>query len=100
MTGPWRDDFGGFDMRSDMYVLVSVLLGTVTGDGRGVGRPPTDAEVRVAVERCLPYMEREGVAWIEGRGCMSCHHFAFTIWTHHEARGRGIAVDGAKLDDW
>src|SRR5262245_60128352 len=55
---------------------------------------------RRAVERSLPYLEREGVAWIEKRACLSCHHVPFLLWSFREARDRGLAVDGKKLAQW
>src|ERR1044071_1914839 len=60
-------------------------------------KPPPDAEVRKAVERSLPYLEREGVAWIEKHDCISCHHVSFLLWSHNAAKSAGIAVDQAKL---
>lgn len=59
-----------------------------------------EASIRRAVERSLPYLEREGVAWIRQRDCLSCHHVPFLLWSHEEARARGFAVDGKKLAEW
>lgn len=72
----------------------------------GVGlaaSPPAgiEAEVRQeaqsAVRRALPFLEREGIAWMEGRvsvqegqGCVSCHHVGYALWSHKEARQAGI----------
>ena len=39
---------------------------------------------RRAIERSLPYLEREGVAWIEKRACLSCHHVPFLLWSFRE----------------
>ena len=65
----------------------------------GDDRVPTGA-VRKADARSLPYLEKEGVAWIEKRNCLSCHHVPFLLWSHNEARARGITVDQKKLDGW
>lgn len=62
--------------------------------------PPPASDVRKAIERSLPFIEKEGVAWKEKRKCSSCHHVPFMIWSHNEARAKGIAVDAAKLDSW
>ena len=61
---------------------------------------PITAEVRRAAERSLPYLEREGIAWIKERGCMSCHTFSFTVWSHQEAQRCDVAVDETKLAEW
>jgi squalene-hopene/tetraprenyl-beta-curcumene cyclase len=58
------------------------------------------AEVRGAVERSLPYLEREGVAWIEQHDCLSCHHVPLLLWSHNAAKLAGIAVDEVKLTRW
>jgi len=55
---------------------------------------------RAAVERSLPFLEKEGVAWIEKRGCNSCHVVTFMLWSHEEARAKGIPVDLQKLAGW
>ncbi len=55
---------------------------------------------RAAVERSLPNLEQGGLAWMDTRGCMSCHTFAFTLWSFQAAKQRGFAVDQAKLDNW
>ncbi len=61
---------------------------------------PTAADVRAAAERGLASLEKRGVAWITERKCVSCHTVAFTLWSHNEARRRGLAVDADKLAGW
>jgi len=58
------------------------------------------ADVRQAVERSLPFLEKGGVAWMKDRKCASCHHVTFMVWSHREALDRGFAVDVANLDEW
>ena len=62
--------------------------------------PPSDAAVREAVSRSLPFLEKEGVAWMNDRGCMSCHHVPFLLWSHRAAQAHGLAVDDKKLTEW
>jgi squalene-hopene/tetraprenyl-beta-curcumene cyclase len=57
-------------------------------------------DARTAVERSLPYLEKEGLAWIRNRKCLSCHVVTFMLWSHEEARAKGIPVDSKKLADW
>jgi squalene-hopene/tetraprenyl-beta-curcumene cyclase len=59
-----------------------------------------DAAVRAAVARTLPYLEKEGVAWMNVRGCMSCHHVPLLLWSHRSAQARGFTVDSQKLAEW
>ena len=65
-----------------------------------VALPVTTAQVRNAVVRSLPFLEKEGVAWMDKRKCIACHHGPFLLWSHNEARRRGFAVDRKKLDAW
>ena len=62
--------------------------------------PPSDIAVREAVSRSLPFLEKEGVAWINDRGCMSCHHVPFLLWSHRAAQAHGLTVDDKKLAEW
>ena len=61
---------------------------------------PSDAVVREAVSRSLPFLEKEGVAWMNDRGCMSCHHVPFLLWSHRAAQTHGLTVDAQKLAEW
>jgi hypothetical protein len=61
---------------------------------------PAPAEVRRAVERGLAFLAKEGIAWMEQRKCIACHHGAFLLWSHNEARQRGFDVDAKKLGAW
>src|SRR3954471_16021683 len=61
---------------------------------------PTDAQVRTAIQSSLPFLQREGVAWMNERKCMSCHTVTFMLWSFNLARSRGIDIDDAKLAEW
>jgi squalene-hopene/tetraprenyl-beta-curcumene cyclase len=37
---------------------------------------------------------------MQERKCIACHHGAFLLWSHNEARLRGFDVDAKKLDAW
>ncbi|MEI8380512.1 MAG: prenyltransferase/squalene oxidase repeat-containing protein [Planctomycetota bacterium] len=62
--------------------------------------PPSDAVVLQAVARSLPFLEKEGVAWMHERDCISCHHVPFLLWSHRAAQSRGLTVDARKLAEW
>lgn len=64
------------------------------------GEAPTAGEVRAAVARSLPYLEQEGAAWMKQRACISCHQVPAMLWSLHEARRGGVAVDAERVARW
>src|ERR1700716_556349 len=56
-----------------------------------------DAAVRDAVSRSLPLLEKEGVAWMKDRRCMSCHHVPLMLWSHRSAQAHGFRANSEKL---
>jgi hypothetical protein len=63
-------------------------------------QPVAPQEVRRAVEKALPWIEKEGLAWLDQRKCMSCHHGPLLIRCHEEASRHGFNIDDAKLAAW
>lgn len=59
-----------------------------------------DTAVRDAVSRSLPFLEKDGVAWMKDRRCMSCHHVPLLLWSHRSAQAQGFTVDSQKLAEW
>ena len=55
--------------------------------------------MRAAIGRSLPFLESEGVAWKETKGCTSCHHVPMMIWTHHEAEKHGFTINKAAVEE-
>lgn len=80
-------------------VVALCCLGSMIAAIRAEDRV-SDAEVREVVSRSLPFLEKEGVAWMNERGCMSCHHVPLLVWSHRAARSFGLAVDTKKLAEW
>jgi hypothetical protein len=60
--------------------------------------PATESQVRAAVRRGSSFLEKEGVAWLNGRKCIACHHGAWMVWGLTEARRAGIDFDEQKLN--
>ena len=60
---------------------------------------PAD-QVPQAVARSLPFLDKEGTAWMTARKCIACHHVPYLIWTHQEATARGFTIDRQKLQAW
>ncbi len=50
-----------------------------------------------AVERALPWLEEEGVWWIEEKKCASCHHSSLFVWAKDLALEAGIGLDEPNL---
>src|SRR5881628_1617989 len=57
------------------------------------------AEVRRAVERGLPFLEKSSAAWRSERKCVTCHQVPFAVWALTAGKERGFAVDTAKAAD-
>ncbi len=84
-------------------LFISVFLvgaGVSENDAFGI------ADIRKAIKKSLPYLEKDGIAWMEGRisiqngdACVSCHQVPFGIWSQSEARARGILREDSKPDD-
>src|SRR3569833_3169976 len=60
----------------------------------------TPDDVRAAVQRSLPYIERIGVEWMNARKCNSCHTVTCLVWSHNAAAAHGRDVDRKKLAAW
>jgi hypothetical protein len=78
----------------------------VTAVALALAAPPappgatTPSEARESATRALPYLKNEGIQWARQRQCHSCHHVGFMVWSLHEARRHGLAVDGEELSLW
>lgn len=58
---------------------------------------PLDVQARQAVERTIPYIEKNGTAWIKERKCLSCHYSGYMLWSLRDASQRGFTIDKNKL---
>jgi ankyrin repeat protein len=54
-------------------------------------------EIRQAVNRALPPLERSTAAFVAKRACVSCHHNILSILMFQMARERGVSFDPAVL---
>lgn len=77
-----------------MFPLTFVIaaLAQIVSPEAPVGPP----QVRQAVEKSLPFLEKDGLAW-ETTKCVSCHHGPWMMWSGYEARKRGFAVNEKSL---
>jgi Squalene-hopene cyclase C-terminal domain len=88
------------------FCMVASLapLNNVRGDDLRLPVPaPAPADVREAVSRSLPFLEKEGVAWMRVQKCTSCHQVPWMLWSMNLAHRRGFAVDAdllAARNEW
>lgn len=57
-------------------------------------------DVAAIAKRSLPFIEKEGVRWIEERKCASCHQIPAMLWSLNSAARAGLGVDRAKVEEW
>jgi hypothetical protein len=84
-------------MRFHWLILALSILG-----GRVANAAP---DARAAIQRALPFLERDGVAWMAGQTavnkgspCVSCHHVGFALWSHREAKRAGLPIPADRID--
>lgn len=76
----------------------AVLLGLFLGAPLTFGGKPTD-RVRGVIERSIPYIQEQGVSWINEKKCVTCHRVNTMIWSLSESRRHGFEVSES-LGDW
>ncbi len=67
------------------------------------GEDTLNTQARDAITRSLPFLWKEGQAWIDQRGCISCHQVPYMVWSLDAAASHGFEVDKdrlAKLKVW
>ncbi len=67
-----------------IFVAIPAMLSLVQGLSADEAAT-TDAEVRAAITRSLPFIEANGNAWINEKKCVSCHRVGMMTWTFTEA---------------
>lgn len=75
------------------------LLGLVLGFEAPEQAAPGVDDVRQRVERSLPFLEKGAVEWVQTKKCATCHHVPMMLWTHHEARKQGFAVNDKAVQE-
>lgn len=79
-----------------MFLFSSLLLALT---GAVSDAQPTTAEVRSTVERSIPYIEKQGLWWIEQKKCASCHRVGTMLWSLQAAKQHGFTVSD-RLQEW
>src|SRR5438874_2428701 len=81
--------------------LFFALLALAICGGRAAAQTDHKPQaVRDVIGRSVPFIERSEAEWIANKGCVSCHHSAFAVWSLDAAKRRGIHVDPDKLKQW
>jgi hypothetical protein len=87
-------------MRSLVAALsLLVVSGIALADEPAVG----PSAVSATIDRGLAFLVKDAQAWRDEHHCVSCHHAGLVLWSLHEAKGRGHAVDEpalAELTKW
>ena len=63
----------------------------------------SEKRIRDAIQKSIPYIERDGEKWIKVKKCNSCHMIPFMLWSLHEAELRRFKVNSKRLielDNW
>jgi hypothetical protein len=82
-------------MQHPLFAVVSFLVLTaplVAGESE-----PAAKEVRDALERALPLIQKGNAGHLEKRSCFACHHQAVPLLALVTARSRGVAIDDKLL---
>ena len=80
-------------------LLIAFVLSGPTAMVRS-GEVDIGSGVSTAVKKAVPFLQDHGVAWMEERGCVSCHQIPFMVWSLSAAKQHGYSIDQDKLDDW
>jgi hypothetical protein len=73
------------------------VIGARAQDAVASSTVPVDTpQVRQAVEKSLPFLEKAGLEW-ETKKCVSCHHGPLMMWSGYEAKKRGFTVNEKSL---
>jgi ankyrin repeat protein len=75
-----------------MRALLMLLLFTETLSAQ------SQQNVREAINRALPVLQRSAAEFVAKRACVSCHHNILTILTLDLARNRGFQIDSKVLE--
>src|SRR5262245_50895759 len=83
-----------------MFPLRSLIFVAAFAANAIAAEKTNPRNVRAAVERSLPFIERSGTAWMQERNCNYCHAVTFLVWSHNAALARGLKIDRKKLAEW
>lgn len=81
-----------------MLTVGALFVATATAPAMG---RDDDGDIRAAVKKALPLLQRSAATFVEKRACGSCHHNGLTAMAVDLARKRGFQVDeDLASDQW
>lgn len=82
-----------------MRWIVGIVAAVVSASALARAQSPQTRDIDAAIERGVGFLAKDALAWRKEHQCASCHHAALVIWSMHEARQRGHAVDEPVLKE-
>ncbi|MFM8468394.1 MAG: hypothetical protein ACKODH_00230 [Limisphaerales bacterium] len=77
-----------------------LVLGWLTpATGAEQAKPVPLTELRAAVAKALPLLERSSAFALQERACFTCHHGAHASLVLHDAWARGFRIDTGNFED-
>src|SRR5262245_18846811 len=79
-----------------------IAIGLVLSEGTAFSQESASkpADVSAVIGRGLAFLVKDARAWKAEHNCVSCHHAALVVWSMHEAKVRGHAVDEPFLAEY
>ena len=74
-------------------ILLTLSMAALPGD------QVTTPQVRETIQRSVPYIEEQGLWWIEQKKCVTCHRVGMMVWSLDSAKRNGFKVSD-RLDEW
>jgi hypothetical protein len=81
-----------------LFLAVVVFVSAIVPGARAGDESPSASDVRDAVARALPLIQKGNAGHLEKRACFACHHQAVPLLAVTTARSRGMAVGDGIVD--
>lgn len=80
---------------------LALALGEVPAQAQTDNAAPAGAaEIQLAVEKGLFFVERQSMVWWNDHKCFACHEGSMLLFSFHVAKRQGVPIDQQKLDFW
>ena len=85
-----------------MWHIIFALPALFTGGELRSSETFSDADALAMVERSLPFIRENGIAWMEERECTSCHQVPAMLWSLNRAESLGLdaGAGAAEIAEW
>src|ERR1043166_862185 len=75
------------------FRIVALAVGLLVLAGASRAGAAEPKQIRAALDRSLPLIEKGNTGHLENRVCFACHHQTFPVLALSIARTRGVAID-------